>query len=119
MDASERAERILAVGRAGYVLSLIAFEENHLEESIGHIDYAVRVLKTGITAVEKVYQPAKRSSPDYDPFSSEPRPKLEKSDTTSILFGSKLWVFKTVLPFHLTKSDIRLSLPHYCNMDVY
>jgi len=96
MDPTERAERILAVGKAGFVISLIAFEENHLEEAIGQIDYAIRVLKTGITAVEKSLRRIQTKSPDYDPFSSEPRPQVVEPQATGVQFGSKLWAFKSV-----------------------
>jgi hypothetical protein len=96
IDASERAERVLAVGRAGFVLSLIAFEENELEKAIGHVDYAIRVLKTGIAAVERAERVVKVGSRDYDPFSSDAKPPVEQLEIKGIQFGSKLWSFKSV-----------------------
>ena len=93
---TEKAERILATGRAGFVFSLIAFEENELEKAIGYIDYAIRVLKTGITAVEKAGRVVKVRSRDYDPFSSDPKPPVEQTENEGIQFGPKLWSFKSV-----------------------
>lgn len=104
LDPKERAQRILAVGRAGYVLSLVAFEGNELEKAIGYIDYSIRVLKTGIASVERSStRAAKASSPDYDPFSSEKKPMLEKAnvDNGGIQIGSKLWAYKSVFSFIL------------------
>lgn len=109
ISANEKAERILAVGKAGFVLSLVAFEENHLEEAIGYIDYAIRVLKTGITAVEKATRPVRSNVPDYDPFSSEPRPQPEKQETTGVQFGSKLWPFKSVATVNYLSDDRHFS----------
>jgi separase len=101
IDPSEKAERILAVGQAGFVLSLIAFEENELEKAIGHIDYAIRVLKTGIAAVERAGTLVKTSSRDYDPFSSDAKPVVEQVENRGIQFGSKLWSFKSVsIPYY-------------------
>jgi separase len=114
ISSAERAERVLAVGRAGFVLSLIAFEENELEKAVGHIDYAIRVLKTGITAVERSAK-AKVATPDYDPFSSERPPAVEKTENTGIQFSSKLWGFKSVIPF-LDCVDSRLSSLHCYSM---
>jgi separase len=116
-NATEKVERILAVSRAGVVLSLIAFEEDHLEEAIGHIDYAVRVLKTGITAVEKATRPSKTTTLDYDPFSSEARLQVEKPPTSSTQFGSKLWPFKSVAVFTYI-SDCRHSFQLCCITDL-
>jgi separase len=101
MNSSERAERVLAVGRAGFVLSLIEFEENQLEKAIGHIDYAIRVLKTGITAAERATKTVKSGSQDYDPFSSDVKPPVEEVKNNRIQFGSKLWSFKSVCVFFL------------------
>ena len=92
----EKAERVLAVGRAGFVFSLIAFEENELEKSIGYIDYAIRVLKTGITAIERSERVVKVKSRDYDPFSSDAKPSVEQVESKGVQFGSKLWSFKSV-----------------------
>src|SRR6202035_4255641 len=111
ISSTERAERVLAVGRAGFVLSLIAFEENELEKAIGHIDYAIRVLKTGITAVERSAK-AKVATPDYDPFSSERAPTVEKTENKGIQFSSKLWGFKSVIAF-LDCVDSRRSSVHW------
>jgi hypothetical protein len=99
IDRADRAERILAVGRAGFVLSLIAFEESELEKAIGCIDYAIKVLKTGITATEKSGR-IKSVPRDDDPFALErPPPSVEKVDnSTSIQFDSKVWKFKSVWP---------------------
>ena len=94
IDAKERGERVWAVGRAGYVLSLIAFEENELEKAIGYVDYAIRVLKTGISAVEKAERPR---SQNYDPFSSDVKP-FQEGEEKGMKFGSHLWSFKTVRP---------------------
>jgi len=101
IDAKERSERIWAVGRAGYVLSLISFEENELEKAIGYIDYGIRVLKTGISAVEKAQG---SRSQDHDPFSSEARPFQEEGKGTK--FGCRLWSFKTVLPHLLLGEEL-------------
>jgi separase len=117
ISSAERAERVLAVGRAGFVLSLIAFEENQLETAIGHVDYAIRVLKTGITAVERSAK-AKVISQDYDPFSSERPPPMEKTENTGIQFGSKLWSFKSVTIF-LDDVDSRPSSRHCYKMVFY
>ena len=95
---TERAEKVLAVARAGSVFSLIAFEESELDKAIAYIDYTIRVLKTGITAAEKTVKTA-RSSQDCDPFSSDPRPRVETAEKKGVKFGPKLWTFKSVLPF--------------------
>jgi hypothetical protein len=96
IEPAERAERVLAVGQAGFVLSLIAFEESELEKAIGHIDYAIRVLKTGIMSAERAGRVAKMGTREYDPFSSDPRPAVEEVESKGIQFGSKLWGFKSV-----------------------
>lgn len=99
IDAAERAERILAVGRAGYVLSVIAFEESELEKAVSYVDYAVRVLKTGITSVKRSSQKkTKSASQDYDPFSSAPK-KLEPEQVEndeSVQMDPKMWAFQSV-----------------------
>jgi hypothetical protein len=97
IDPAERAERILAVGRAGFVLSLIAFEESELEKAIGCIDYAIKVLKTGISAVERTGR-NKIASRNDDPFALERPTVPDKADKSSIQFGSKVWRFKSVCP---------------------
>ena len=96
INATERAQRILAVAKAGFVLSLISFEETELERAIAHIDYAIRVLKTGITTIERTGGTTKSNSCGYDPFSSDPRPPAEKTETASVGIGSKIWTFKSV-----------------------
>jgi hypothetical protein len=96
IGSSERVERILAVSRAGLVFSLISFEENELEKAIGHIDYTIRVLKTGITTLERSNKVAKASTRDFDPFSSVERPPVQQSKSKTIKFGPKLWNFKSV-----------------------
>jgi tetratricopeptide (TPR) repeat protein len=103
IDPKERAQRVLAVGRAGYVLSVIAFEENELEKAIGYVDYSIRVLKAGIASVERSTRPAKSSSPDFDPFSSEKKPAIEepKAENKNVQFEVKLWAYKSVYPFIL------------------
>jgi hypothetical protein len=107
LDPKERAQRVLAVGRAGYVLSLTAFEDNELEKAIGYVDYSIRVLKAGIASVERSTRTAKTNSPDYDPFSSEKRSVIEKPkvENKGIQIGSKLWAYKSVFP-----PTIRLSI---------
>jgi separase len=116
ISSAERAERVLTVGRASFVLSLIAFEENQLEKAIGYVDYAIRVLKTGIIAVERSAK-AKAVSQDYDPFSSE-RPPTEKTEKAGIQFGSKLWGFKSV-SISLCVVDSRPSSRHCYSMVSY
>lgn len=96
IGSSERVERILAVGRAGFVFSLISFEENELEKAIGHIDYTIRVLKTGITNVERSNKVIKTSTRDFNPFSSVERPETQQCENDIIKFGPKLWKFKSV-----------------------
>jgi separase len=93
INPAERTERVLAVGRAGYVFSLIAFEESELEKAIGYIDYAIKVLKTGISAVERNGK-NKNSSKHDDPFALERPTTVEKN--TGVRFGSKVWCFKSV-----------------------
>lgn len=109
IDVTERTERLLAVARAGYVLSLISFEENELEKAIGYIDYAIRVLKTGITTVERTERTIKPAFRDFDPFSSDSRPKVEEPENKPIQFGSKLWTFK-IVSSSFDKTDARHSL---------
>ena len=106
IDPSERAERLLTVGRAGYVLSLIEFGENQLEKAIGHIDYAIRLLKTGITKLERSRKMTK-SSPDYDPFSFDS--KKEEISSKGVQFGSTIWGFKSVSGLRF-RSHYRSSL---------
>ena len=96
IEPAERAERVLAVGKAGFVLSLIAFEESELEKAIGYVDYAIRVLKTGIAAAERAGKVVTMATRDYDPFSSDPRPPVEEVRPKGIQFGCKLWSFKSV-----------------------
>jgi separase len=91
VDSREKGERVWAVGRAGYVLSRIAFEEGELERAMGYVDYAIRVLKTGISAVERTERPR---SHEYDPF-SEVKPPVAP-EAKGVKFGSRLWGFKTV-----------------------
>jgi separase len=117
ISSAERAERVLTVGRAGFVLSLVAFEENQLEKAIGYVDYTIRVLKTGITAVERSAK-AKAVSQDYDPFSSERPPPTEKTEKSGIQFGSKLWGFKSV-SISLGVVDSRPSSRHCYSMVSY
>lgn len=118
VDPSERAERVLAVGKAGFVLSLIAFEENELEKAIGHIDYSIRVLKTGITAVERAGRVVKVGSSDFDPFSSDAKPSMEQIENKGIQFGSKLWSFKSVrLPYY--RANSRHFSQRYYNVEFY
>jgi hypothetical protein len=115
IDASERAERILSVAKAGYVLSLIAFEENELEPAMGYVDYAVRVLKTGITAVTNTTKSVQSKPVDYDPFSTDPRPKPEVTEASGVQFGSKLWGFKSVRTCAISPNP-RRSSPCYYDM---
>ena len=114
----EKAERVLAVGRAGFVFSLIAFEENELERAIGYIDYALRVLKTGITAVERAGRAVKVRSRDYDPFSSDAKPSIEQVENKGIQFGSKLWSFKSVRILVYRTNNRHFSWRYY-NMGFY
>jgi separase len=102
LDPNERALRILAVGRAGYVFSLISFEENELEKAIGFIDYSIRVLRTAITNLERSTRTVKTGSADFDPFSSQKRPVGEKINVEKrpLQFGSKLWSYKSVCSFN-------------------
>ena len=103
LDPNERALRILAVGRAGYVFSLIAFEENELEKAIGFIDYSIRVLRTAITNLERTTRTVKTSSSDFDPFSSQKRPMSEgiNVENKGLQFGSRLWAYKSVCLFNI------------------
>ena len=78
------------------MLSLIAFEESELEKAIGYVDYAIRVLKTGIAAAERAGRVVKMVTRDYDPFSSDARPPLEEVESKGMRFGCKLWSFKSV-----------------------
>lgn len=115
ISSTERAERVLAVGRAGFVLSLIAFEENELEKSIGYVDYAIRVLKTGIAAVERTAKPVNIRCRDYDPFSSDARPMPEPVENKEIQFRSKLWSFWSVC-ISFEEAKYSYSLLHYCTV---
>jgi separase len=92
LDSREKGERVWAVGRAGYILSRIAFEEGELERAIGYVDYAIRVFKTGISALERAERPR---SQEYDPFSAEKPPP--PTEPKGVKFGSRLWGFKTVI----------------------
>ena len=96
IEPAERTERVLAVGKAGFVLSLIAFEERDLEKAIGYVDYAIRVLKTGIAAANRAGRVVKMVTRDCDPFSSDSRSPVEEVESNGIQFGSKLWTFKSV-----------------------
>lgn len=115
---TEKAERVLVVGRAGFIFSLIASEENELEKAIGYIDYAIRVLKTGITAVEKAGKVVKVKSRDYDPFSSDPKPSAAPVENKGIQFGSKLWRFKSVR-ISIYGTNNRHFFWRYYNMGLY
>jgi len=113
ISPTEKAEQVLAVGRAGFVFSLIAFEENELEKAIGYIDYAIRVLKTGITAVERAGRAVKVASRDFDPFSSDTTPAVENAENKRIQFGSKLWSFKRVCILICGTNGRRFSRQYY------
>lgn len=102
IDAKERGERVWAVGRGAYVLSLIAFEEKELEKAIAYVDYGIRVLKSGISAVERTERPR---SQEQDPFSSDAKNPVPEADTKGLKFGSRLWSFKTVKQ----KAEIELT----------
>ena len=110
---TEKGERVLTVGRAGFVFSLIAFAENELEKAIGYIDYAIRVLKTGLTAVERAGKVVKIASRDFDPFSSDARAAVEKAENKMIQFGSKLWSFKSVCILFYGTNGRRFSRQYY------
>ena len=108
------------MGKAGFVLSLIAFEESELEKAIGFVDYAIRVLKTGIAAAERAGRIVKMATTDYDPFSSDPRPPVEEVVPRGIQFGCKLWSFKSVrLTLNCCDGDDRRSSMRCYNTECY
>ena len=94
------------------MLSLIAFEESDLERAIGYLDYAIKVLKTGINAAERSGKTGKNTTTVSDPFASAAKPAVEKTEQRGIQFGAKVWPFKSVYSLFYA-ADVRHFLPRY------